>query len=195
LHTQQQLLKQLRALSIKPQQSHLQVPPTKLRSKHSLANSTNPNRSMVTVASAPSPPPPPYPPSRIGPPSSPPATPVRLPRCCRCGANYKDLERFVTKTSNRNGKSGRPYLKCIPCNKFVTWLDDRGIDDECPTFPCNFVCRRQVAGKYGKINPRVLHYVCGMGTCDYYEICRYEDGGEQVTTDDLVDLLARMRMI
>lgn len=150
---------------------------------------------MVAVASAPSPQPPTPPPSGTGSPSRPPLTPVRLPRCSCCGAKYKDLERFVTKSSNRNSNSGRPYLKCTPCNKFVTWLDDRGIDDECPTCSCNFLCRRQVAGKYGKINPRALHFVCSMGTCDYYRVCRYDDGEEQVTTDELVDLLAKMNVI
>jgi len=39
------------------------------------------------------------------------------------------------------------------------------------------------------------HFVCSLGTCDYYEVCRYDDGEEQVTTDELVDSLDKVKMI
>lgn len=56
-------------------------------------------------------------------------TVVPLPCCLLCGASFKHLTRYTTRVSNRNGNSGRPDIKCMPCNKFVTFLDDHGIED------------------------------------------------------------------
>lgn len=118
-----------------------------------------------------------------------------LPRCFGCGTKYQNLTRFIVKPDNPNGNALRPYVKCIDCNKFVTWLDKRGIDDTCPACCCKKLCRRQVAGKYGNKSPRALHYVCSLGICNYYEVCQDEDGDEQVATDELMGLLARLNII
>lgn len=118
-----------------------------------------------------------------------------LPRCFGCGAKYKELEKFTVNANNANGNSSRPYAKCMHCNKFVSWLDARGIDETCPPCSCGKLCRRQVAGKFGNKNPRALHYVCSLGICDFYGLCRDEDGDEQVAADELLDLLARLNVI
>lgn len=46
--------------------------------------------------------------------------------CRRCGSDRATLNRFVCRRSNRNGNAGRPYLKCMPCNRFVKFEDERG---------------------------------------------------------------------
>ncbi len=151
---------------------------------------------MVTVACAPSPLPQPPPPSSTGPPSSPPPTRVRLPYCPRCGAKYKDLERFVTKTSNRNGNSGRPYLKCMPCNKFVTWLDDRGIDDECPTCSCKLLCRRQVAGNKARlIHEHCISYAAWVHVISTKSVAMMMVMNKSLRTNLWIFSLTRVKMI
>ncbi len=56
-------------------------------------------------------------------------------------------------------------------------------------------CRRQVAGPYAVANPRALHYVCSLGVCDHYEVCHDEDGEVNIVGEDIVELLARLRVI
>lgn len=126
---------------------------------------------------------------------------IPLPRCSSCDATYPHLRRFVTRRSNRNGNAGRPYLKCMPCEKFITFLDDRGIDLDGPHCFCDFPCRLQVSGRYVvTTTPRGLHYVCAFGRCKYHEPVKRDgkgtDTGEQETVpEEFVDLFARLKVI
>ena len=122
--------------------------------------------------------------------------PVPMPRCPLCGAQCDQLTKFVTRTSNRNSNSGRPYLKCMPCEKFITFLDDRGIDSRAPKCACDLPSRLQVSGKYGKSTPRGLHYVCSVGHCEYYEVKKNDYGRQQtIDNEDLVSLFATLKVI
>lgn len=127
------------------------------------------------------------------------AAPIPTPRCSSCEATYPHLKRFITRSSNRNGNAGRPYLKCMPCEKFITFLDDRGIDLGGPHCYCDLPCRLQVSGRYVvATTPRGLHYVCAFGRCKYHEPVKRggHDGGEQETVpEEFVELFARLRVI
>lgn len=135
--------------------------------------------------------------SRPTPPSTPPPYSAALPRprCVRCGAGLDALARFITRRSYRNGNADRPYVKCMPCNKFVTFMDDRGVDDAGPRCNCDLPCRLQVSGRVGVATPRGLHYVCSVGQCDHFEIRRNERGEQAVLDEDLIGLFARLRFI
>lgn len=136
---------------------------------------------------------PPHPPAPSLLPDDP--RPVPMPRCVRCNAKFKDLERFVTRTSNRNQNSGRPYLKCMPCRKFVTWLDTRGISENGPRCYCDLPCRLLVAGKYGKDTPRGLHYVCSLGCCDYFSVAKTNQDEQAVVTEELLEMFMQLRIL
>ena len=120
---------------------------------------------------------------------------VLFPRCTLCGADFEHLTRFFTRVGNRNGNSGRPYIKCMPCNKFVTFLDGHGIEDHGPRCSCDLPCRRQVSGRYAKTKPRGLHYVCSIGFCNYYEPQMNEEGEQQTLDENVIDLFAALKFI
>lgn len=67
------------------------------------------------------------------------------PDCMRCG---RPSSLMWTRTSNRNGNAGRPYYKCIPCNKFLVFNDTRGNDPLNPHCYCNVSSKRQLAGRH-----------------------------------------------
>jgi hypothetical protein len=87
----------------------------------------------------------------------------------------------------------------MPCNKFVTFVDRRGIDTNvdsgAPRCDCGLPSRQQVAGRMGPRTPRGLHYVCPLGQCDFYEARRNAQGEHQVLSEDLVDLFAMLNVI
>ncbi|EME82072.1 uncharacterized protein MYCFIDRAFT_77627 [Pseudocercospora fijiensis CIRAD86] len=108
------------------------------------------------------------------------------PPCPICG---QPTTTCVTRTSNRNGNAGRPYLKCGSCRKFITFVDKRGISSKNPECVCGKASRIQVAGK-GK--GRGLHYVCQSGACDFFDVARNKDGDQISLTEKLVEDLARI---
>jgi hypothetical protein len=113
------------------------------------------------------------------------------PICFRCG---KPSSRHITRTSNRNGNGGRPYDKCMHCNKFLAFTDERGNDPNNPTCRCGLSSKRQIAGLRKKV-PRGLHYVCRLGTCGFYAPVRNAEE-RQVTIDEgLVDGFARLGIV
>lgn len=93
------------------------------------------------------------------------------PTCSLCGGEPKH---FITRRSNRNADAKRPYYKCMPCKKFVTFADGRGINVSYPTCDCDAPCRLQLAGK-SAATPCGLHYVCANGKCEFFE--RAKDRG------------------
>ncbi|RYO91779.1 hypothetical protein DL762_001998 [Monosporascus cannonballus] len=100
----------------------------------------------------------------------------------------------ITRSSNRNGNVGRPYFKCHSCDKFIAFDDPRGADPANPECHCGVASRRQVTGRY-KTVPRNLHYVCRLGTCDFYDEPRDEQGGVVVVAEELINILARLSIV
>ncbi|CAG7935671.1 unnamed protein product [Penicillium salamii] len=116
------------------------------------------------------------------------------PNCMRCG---KPSDEFVTETSNRNNNEGRPYFKCVPCNKFLVFNDTRGNDPDNPACSCGVSSKRQAAGHYRQV-PRGVHYVCRLGRCNFY-VPQMGNTGRQVSLEDveeeLLQLLVRFCVI
>jgi hypothetical protein len=101
---------------------------------------------------------------------------------------------MVTRSSNRNGNAGRPYHKCISCRYFFGFADDRGNNPNNQMCGCGESSRLQRAGENSS-NPGGLHYVCRLGTCDYYAV-KVDENQEQITVSlDLVDRLAGLNII
>lgn len=101
---------------------------------------------------------------------------------------------MITGSLNRNGNAGRPYHKCISCRKFLGFADERGNDPNNPMCNCGESSKAQRAGENSS-NPGGLHYVCRLGTCDYY-VVRMDENQEQIRLgSDMVDLFASLNII
>lgn len=153
----------------------------------------------------------PWPTSRHTPETSPPETPAarqtdRDPSitvnagcfklvgqdCSTCGG---PCERMVTRSSNRNGNAGRPYFKCVPCNKFIRFDDARGLDQGDqgnPLCDCGQSSRRQITSRE---KGRRIFYVCTIGACQFFEWHRNEDGSRWSISEDVVAALQRLRVV
>ncbi len=59
-------------------------------------------------------------------------------------------------------------------------MDKRGNDPTNPNCICDISSKRQVSGE---AKGRRVHYVCRLGTCDYYAVHR-SAGGEQLSLND-----------
>lgn len=116
----------------------------------------------------------------------------RKPRCPICSQSGKNLLRLTTRTSNRNGNANRPYLKCSPCDKFITFLDERGSHSVNPRCECHMPSRLQVASSN---KGRKLHFVCSTGHCTFYEVAHDNDNETINLTESLVVKLASLRLI
>lgn len=81
------------------------------------------------------------------------------------------------------------------CNKFITFMDDRGVDLEGPQCHCDLPCRLQVAGRYAVATPRVLHHVCAFGQCGYYGTMKNGDGDQETLPEEFIELFAMIRII
>lgn len=113
------------------------------------------------------------------------------PICPLCGGEPKY---FITRRSNRNGNAKRPYYKCLECNKFVTFADERGINANNPVCDCDHPSRMQVAGK-SSATPRGLHYVCVVGRCDFFERAKSPAGKQYKLDESLVDMFSCLGII
>lgn len=114
------------------------------------------------------------------------------PACTRCGHL---CTRHITRSSNRNGNAGRPYYKCSPCDKFVRFDDDRGLDkgnQGNPHCDCGRSSRRQLTSRE---KGRRIFYACASGSCDFFEWYRNEDGSEWSVAENVADALGRLRVI
>lgn len=119
--------------------------------------------------------PPPKP--SLQPSSPPPGTPAA---CFKCG---KPSARHITSWRNRKGNGGRPYYKCTSCCQFLCFSDDRGNDHAHPPCRCNESSKRQVSGA------GTPHYVCRLGTCNFYQTANGQTREPDVV-DELVAGLA-----
>ncbi|GAW25178.1 hypothetical protein SAMD00023353_0203280 [Rosellinia necatrix] len=117
--------------------------------------------------------------------------PEEPPSCYRCGGVS---ELSVTRSSNRNGNAGRPFYKCRSCGKFLVFNDNRGNDPTNPECNCGSSSKRQVSGRSKTVAGR-LHYVCRLGTCDFFSPCRDENGVDSVVNMDFVEKLSQLSFI
>ncbi|KAH9883296.1 hypothetical protein F4778DRAFT_802559 [Xylariomycetidae sp. FL2044] len=113
------------------------------------------------------------------------------PRCYLCDS---PSSRRVTRSSNRNGNAGRPYFKCVPCDKFLVFADARGNDHENPVCLCRVASKRQVAGRDRQV-PRCLHYVCRLGRCGFFARARDVEGKAVTVDEEMIETLARLSII
>ena len=119
------------------------------------------------------------------------STLAAAPICREC---HHRTTRRITRASNRTGNAGRPYYKCLKCDKFQCFDDDRGNNPKNPRCSCQVASRQQVAGPDKPI-PRGLHYVCRSGQCNFYTV-RLDEHEQQITvSEDLVEKLARLKFI
>ena len=117
-----------------------------------------------------------------------------MPHCSECDATGSRLSTFTTRTSNRNGNAGRKYLKCVPCNRFIAVLDERGVHAGNPECFCHHPARLQIAGA-GKSTPRGLHYVCVKGGCAFYAPATNDQGDQYSATERLADIMVQLKII
>ncbi|KAJ6168069.1 hypothetical protein N7497_000912 [Penicillium chrysogenum] len=113
--------------------------------------------------------------------------PENAPDCMKCG---KPSVQFWTKTSNRNNNAGRPYFKCVPCDKFLVFNDNRGNDPLNPHCYCGVSSKRQVSGSSRRVS-RGVHYVCRLGPCNFYQP-EMGDGGHQLSLEDVEEELLQL---
>lgn len=127
--------------------------------------------------------------------------------CHLCGG---PSTRLVTRYSNRTYYGGRPYFKCLPCNKFLAFADERGINSSNPRCYCD--CGRGRQGQQGQLSrlqmngqahprlPRGLHFVCATGRCGFYKEVLVDDEQRQnqrqlAMPEQLVESFARLGII
>ncbi|KAI0388265.1 hypothetical protein F5Y17DRAFT_245594 [Xylariaceae sp. FL0594] len=117
--------------------------------------------------------------------------PTQPPQCSRCG---RVSERRITRSSNRNGNAGRPYYKCLHCNKFIVFDDYRGNDSTNPECHCGCSSKLQVSGRSKPVAGR-LHYVCRLGRCDFFSPGKDAKGIDVIIDMDLIEELSRLSII
>lgn len=121
--------------------------------------------------------------------ASPPNSPPTCNRCDRLSS------RLTTRTTNRKGNAGRPYYKCLPCNKFLCFIDDRGNDPNNPPCYCEESSKTYMAGSEKRV-PRGLFFSCRQGACDFHKPLRNDRGQHiAVSSYDLADHLINLRLI
>ncbi|KAH7115253.1 hypothetical protein B0J11DRAFT_540200 [Dendryphion nanum] len=113
------------------------------------------------------------------------------PKCTKCG---RSTSWKVTKPSNRNGNAGRPYYKCLPCNKFCCFTDMRGNDPANPLCYCGTSSRKQISGE-NKHPLRQVHYVCVQGTCDYYQVGKSPSGDPICLDEEVANQMRRLNLL
>ncbi|KAI1274931.1 hypothetical protein F5Y07DRAFT_409660 [Xylaria sp. FL0933] len=117
--------------------------------------------------------------------------PEKAPQCQRCG---QVTTLHITGSSNRNGNAGRPYYKCSSCIKFCVFKDLRGNDPTNPKYHCGHSSKRQISGRSKQVAGRV-HYVCRLGTCDYFSPGRDEEGADIIVNEEISNALSRLYII
>ncbi|KAF2807534.1 uncharacterized protein BDZ99DRAFT_465379 [Mytilinidion resinicola] len=105
--------------------------------------------------------------------------PLSQPLCLEC---ERPVTRLTTSRYNRNGNARRPYLKCVPCDKFHSFADEQGNNPENLRCHCGEPSRKQVSGIKTQ-SQRGLHYVCSLGNCDFYRAA-IGPSGHQVLLDE-----------
>lgn len=89
---------------------------------------------------------------------------------CGCPGTRRDAS-----PDNPNGNANRPYYRCEPCGRFLTFCDGRGLGPANPECWCGQASRRQVT-RHDHAVSRAIHFVCQSGRCSYYEARIDQDG-------------------
>ncbi|KAJ5718250.1 hypothetical protein N7488_003896 [Penicillium malachiteum] len=124
------------------------------------------------------------PPQLAPPPQSPPS-------CRECG---RRSTRRITQQSNKKGNAGRPFYKCLRCDKFLCFDDRRGNDVSNPLCYCGASSKEQRAGPDKRV-PGGLHFVCRLGCCDFYQAHRNSRGQDLIIPDDLVEDMKKISFV
>ncbi|TLS20373.1 uncharacterized protein PpBr36_11357 [Pyricularia pennisetigena] len=119
-------------------------------------------------------------------------TTLKIPPVCKRCAKKSSL--LITGPENPNGNAGRPYYKCIACNRFFTFADDRGTKLDSPLCDCREPSRLQLNGR-DRTPAFGLHCVCKYGECDFYRVIVGKDGNQLCVLDDVVRAVLIERMI
>ncbi|KAI0977539.1 hypothetical protein F4678DRAFT_17849 [Xylaria arbuscula] len=117
--------------------------------------------------------------------------PIKPPRCLCCGQVSK---RRITRSPNRNGNVGRPYYKCLRCDKFLVFDDYRGNNSTNPECHCGYSSKCQVSRRSKPVAGR-LHYVCRLGMCDFFSLCKDTKGMDVIIDIDLTEDLSQLFII
>ena len=92
--------------------------------------------------------------------------PPRGPLCLGCG---DAAALALVSQANINGNAGRPFYRCAPCRRFVTWADLRGVAPTNPACRCGAPSRENVTGVRARCGPGVRYRCCAEGRCDFRE--------------------------
>ncbi|KAG7403635.1 hypothetical protein Forpe1208_v016332 [Fusarium oxysporum f. sp. rapae] len=117
--------------------------------------------------------------------------PTHPPICFMCNS---PSQRFITRSSNRNGNAGRPFDKCTNCRKFLGFADERGNVPDNPLCHCGESSKTQVNGQ-NRGNPGGLHFVCRLGTCDYYAVGMNRNHEQIRLRRDMVEHFANLKLV
>ncbi|GAB1316520.1 GRF-type domain-containing protein [Madurella fahalii] len=101
------------------------------------------------------------------------AFPMRGPPClaCRRPSSFGRVS-----PSNTNGNALRPYYRCGPCNRWVTWADMRGVRDTNVACACGVPSRECITGRRALCGPGKRFWVCVEGRCRFM---RWDDEERQ----------------
>lgn len=113
------------------------------------------------------------------------------PVCLKC---QRPVKYCTTNKTNLNGNASRPYFKCIPCDKFHSWADERGNNPKNPLCYCNKPSRGQVSGSKAR-SSGALHYVCSLGTCDFYQAAKNLKGVQIILGEELKNKLIELKLV
>ena len=117
--------------------------------------------------------------------------PKHPPICFRCNS---PSQRKRTRHLNRNGNAGRPYDKCTNCGNFLGFADERGNTPNNPLCYCGQSSKSQVTGQNSG-NPGGWHYVCRLGTCNYYAVRMNRNNKQIRLSGDMVEEFASLKLV
>lgn len=123
------------------------------------------------------------------PPAASPSSEQSAPRCRRCG---DPCVRRITRTTNRNGNAGRPFYKCIPCDKFSCFADPVGDSEKNPLCDCGLNSKRDLSSRE---KGRKIFFTCKSGQCDFFEFHKREDGTDWQVDEDIAKALKDLKFL
>lgn len=77
---------------------------------------------------------------------------------------------------------------------FLVFADSRGNEPGNPACDCGHSSKRQLSGE-GRRVARAVHFVCRMGTCNYYQAGVRMGGGREVLDDETMVRFMNLRIV
>jgi len=99
-----------------------------------------------------------------------------------------------TNSHNPNGNAGRHFWKCYDCDQFLCFADTRGNDCRNPLCDCGESSKLQMSGVYSS-PPRMLHFVCRLGCCNFFNAPQDNAGRYFIVPANLVGQLIAYRVV